>query len=377
LIFVLLFAGCSNQEKIDKEKEALPTQIGNEKSRSDENVVTENKRFGYITADKVRIRESATTDSQVLDELNIWSEVSILGKSDNKQKIGEYDDYWYKIGYDGKVGWCYGALLLDTNDANDNVEQLKECFNSQEIKYKQAVNILKAIGIITKDTDFIDEGIVKISSLQKKYGNNLCQNLFSDIERVTYWQYSNSELNDISRIKEEDLKAAIIKAKDEGFKVEVLEGDLYLEPLPKYLIEIYGDYLSEHAKEYLNLKNFEIESRMADEGFLLITWDELADRIVCWEKFITKYPDSKEAQQALNEFFAPYLYFYINGMDNTQVYDSVTGILSDEVKTSYRYFINEYEGSESQKVILELYNMLEENDFKKNENITTYIEDLF
>jgi uncharacterized protein YgiM (DUF1202 family) len=66
-----------------------------------------------VTGDYVRIRSGPTLEYRILDKVNTGTVVSVLERSRTTQKIGDMENYWYrvKVNQTGVEGWMYGAFL--------------------------------------------------------------------------------------------------------------------------------------------------------------------------------------------------------------------------------------------------------------------------
>lgn len=63
----------------------------------------------YITADKVNVRNlPSVDDSEVLFQVEAGTICNIIDQTDERIKINDMEDYWYKISCDGKEGWVFG-----------------------------------------------------------------------------------------------------------------------------------------------------------------------------------------------------------------------------------------------------------------------------
>ncbi len=97
-IFVaLIIASCSSGTKDENTKDT---------SETNEEVV---KTAIMIEGDKVNFREKPDLKSSLINQLNTSDKVMMLEKG-KQQKIGNLNDFWYKIEYKGKTGWVYGAF---------------------------------------------------------------------------------------------------------------------------------------------------------------------------------------------------------------------------------------------------------------------------
>ncbi|MDR2249808.1 hypothetical protein [Acinetobacter sp.] len=110
------------------------------------------------------------------------------------------------------------------------------------------------------------------------------------------------------------------------------EGQAYIELLyqgegmftyrrqPNYLVDIFSKALPADQKEFLAHMAKDNQNIFYNDGALAISWKELTERALFWEKFIQKYPKSYfigDAKLLFNE----YRYFIFFGLDNTPVSD--------------------------------------------------------
>lgn len=85
------------------------------------------KKIGqnYLFGDSVNVRQIPDTNSKAIDCLKIGTQVNIIEKTNILLKIGNIDDYWYKIELNGnKIGYIWGGLIADNYfyvDTNKNL----------------------------------------------------------------------------------------------------------------------------------------------------------------------------------------------------------------------------------------------------------------
>lgn len=65
----------------------------------------------YFTIYNSKVREKPTLKSNTLSVIPANSNVLVIEKTDVYEEINDWKDYWYKIYYDKKFGYVYGALL--------------------------------------------------------------------------------------------------------------------------------------------------------------------------------------------------------------------------------------------------------------------------
>ena len=73
---------------------------------------TNNKKTFTITSNNVNFRRYANLTSQILGQLNNGDRVEVVQKGDKKEKIGQWNNYWYKIKtQQGIEGWVFGQFI--------------------------------------------------------------------------------------------------------------------------------------------------------------------------------------------------------------------------------------------------------------------------
>ena len=92
------------------------------------------------------------------------------------------------------------------------------------------------------------------------------------------------------------------------------EEDTEIREVPNFYYNIFKDYVTDDYREYL-----EITSKEKEEPYytdVLVSYDKIADRIIVWENFLKKYPNSDLAEKA-NEECNTYRRIYILGSYNS------------------------------------------------------------
>ena len=98
------------------------------------------------------------------------------------------------------------------------------------------------------------------------------------------------------------------------------EGMFTYRRQPNYLVDVFSKALPVDQKEFLTRMAKDNQNIFYNDGALAISWKELTERALFWEKFIQKYPKSHfigDAKLLFNE----YRYFIFFGLDNTPVSD--------------------------------------------------------
>ena len=80
------------------------TETDNNEKEETTNTITEISKVGYVKADGLNIRKEPTTSSEAIHSLSFNSKITITGEVDG----------WYRINYEGKVGFVSQKYVSDT-----------------------------------------------------------------------------------------------------------------------------------------------------------------------------------------------------------------------------------------------------------------------
>ena len=97
---------------------------------------------------------------------------------------------------------------------------------------------------------------------------------------------------------------------------ELAETEVKIMEVPNYYYNIFKDYVTDDYREYLEITYKENEEPYFTDGSILVPYDKIADRLLTWENFLKKYPNSDLAEIA-NEKCNIYRRIYILGSDNS------------------------------------------------------------
>ena len=97
---------------------------------------------------------------------------------------------------------------------------------------------------------------------------------------------------------------------------ELAETEVKIMEVPNYYYNIFKDYVTDDYREYLEITYKENEESYFTDGSILVPYDKIADRLLTWENFLKKYPNSDLAEIA-NEKCNIYRRIYILGSDNS------------------------------------------------------------
>ena len=97
---------------------------------------------------------------------------------------------------------------------------------------------------------------------------------------------------------------------------DLAEVEVRIMEVPNYYYNIFKDYVTDDYREYLEITYKENEEPYFTDGSILVPYDKIADRLLTWENFLKKYPNSDLAEIA-NEKCNIYRRIYILGSDNS------------------------------------------------------------
>ena len=152
-------------------------------------------------------------------------------------------------------------------------------------------------------------------------------------------------------------------------------GTCIIKEVPDFYYKTFKDYVTDDYKEYLKITSKENEEHYVADSGLCITLEELGDRIVTWENFLEKYPNSK-LNDKVNNICNSYRRDYILGVPGG-IYDH------KESAEEYNRFIKKYPDSPTTELLgyyLEEVNLdkPEDNDSEAlSKMIDEYIEKYF
>ena len=120
-------------------------------------------------------------------------------------------------------------------------------------------------------------------------------------------------------------------------------GSYIIREVPDFYYKTFKDYVTDDYKEYLKITSKENEEHYVADSGLCITLEELGDRIVTWENFLEKYPNSK-LNDKVNNICNSYRKDYILGVPGG-IYDY------KESAEEYNRFIKKYPDSPTTELL--------------------------
>lgn len=136
---------------------------------------------------------------------------------------------------------------------------------------------------------------------------------------------------------------------------EIGEGYVEIRTVHDYYYRIFRDYVTPDYRDYLDITQEEDKHLFAADAGLSISFHDLGKRVVRWEEFMYKYPNSTLIPKA-KEIYQYYQMTYLLGMDNTPTIESWPGdkdapYIYEENLEEFRSFIAKYPNSPTTKLV--------------------------
>lgn len=189
---------------------------------------------------------------------------------------------------------------------------------------------------------------------------------------------SSTEFKFVTEQLEKDSGAKeLIAIKDNlafcGLKIASNEGEYCAEEQADYFYNNFNSLVSEGVKTYLNCRKDELKKVYAQDACLMISFEELYQRVVRWEEFLNKFPNTRYKNEA-KDYYTLYLKILLTGMDNSEIFDSGNHILLPKIKQLYQRIITNKSESPSKRIISDYYALLSRHSFQANDSIAIFLE---
>ena len=156
-----------------------------------------------------------------------------------------------------------------------------------------------------------------------------------------------------------------------GMKFEMTEGTIYITSQPDFLFDNFKSYLSEAFQEYLAITKKEDAETCVDDACILISFDNLGNRIITWENFMEKYSKFEYFDDIRNRHDW-YLKLFLNGLNNSPLFSYHDYFLDPNIKKAYENFIQKNGEKESGKLVKNFYELLKSEGFKKSPKVNQF-----
>lgn len=255
------------------------------------------------------------------------------------------------------------------NNSVCDIKTIKMHFNTNHFKGIMAIALNE---IVVKKC--IKELNVNDKEMVFKLFKEEMQSVTELINGKLYDEYSNLVDKIENNISDNEVKS-FKKCLDYcGLQLISGEGMLYITETNYYLYKLFKGKVSYQLDQYLSMRSLELRQGFADDAALMISYEELYERIISNEDFLTKYPDFF-LKKEIEENQKLYLSTLLTGIENTPVFDYDNQVLLPEIKSLYEAIIAKNEYRKSTGIITNYYNLLKENEFKQTETIDKFMKE--
>ena len=174
-------------------------------------------------------------------------------------------------------------------------------------------------------------------------------------------------------ITDEKVLALLNKIETMGYKIEQVEG--FIGPFVDYGFYLkYADYGTESCQKYFYLMKTESDLPAVFDMGLVISWEELINRTVAVDEFITLYPESIFYDNA-KMMLQGYMDLFFNGTLNVTAYDESTLKMNENLINAITHYEFKNQNLKIVEVIRMYQDLLTSSEYTKNSEIEQFIQE--
>lgn len=268
------------------------------------------------------------------------------------------------------------AYIIDDENMDKLIKQYNEIAKSDNEPYTLVKFIDENIKEVAENEAVAM--ILILEEVQKEYAKRYADELFKDNNQQELLNLSAGELlfnkAKIEEIKNADLKELVSNIFAGKYKLVNIGGAYY--PVIDYEgLKAYADYLPEEIRDYFNIKAKSSSIPPVLDGEMTVTHEELGQRLVEIEKYISKYPKGIKLQDVLR-CYGECLKLYLEGSVNSPIYDGETGKIKEEIMADYITLSSRKELVTS-KAISKYLEIIQANENIINENVLSHVPEIY
>ena len=287
---------------------------------------------------------TGTPISEIVDEQN----------KDNAQRDGETDQ-------EDESEYGETIPLLSQEEATAAYETMAERFNNESPVdvYDDVLALLPKMpepqaGMLFAAFDSYMETWSMNYTDQIYFEEGPMFRLYESIGRA--YDYEDDSYH-MELVTNETHKAILESLLNSGFKFIWLEGSPY--PFFDYSqLRVLEGSVSGEISSYVSVMATETEDITAADAAIMVSWDELARRIVETEKAIGVIK-TESLSQRLMPLYQFYTNAYLMGIDNTPIVSWETNAVLDEVRESYALTLSRYPNTQLSLIVSNQLELLE------------------
>jgi hypothetical protein len=157
------------------------------------------------------------------------------------------------------------------------------------------------------------------------------------------------------------------------FAVVQSEGDWYLQPHAEWLVKA-AHWLPGPLAEYLAFRLRESTEVVEEDAGLMMTWDELRQRIGRWDDFARAHSSLPESQDEVIPAVKSMFWVYTCGSDNSRAYGrGEPWLLVPELRESYSQYVNDRVDRFGRAYIEGLLATLKQSGYRRTSAVDQYL----
>lgn len=272
---------------------------------------------------------------------------------------------------------------IDTEEADGDVKADNEAVMEEFASLSSGENVIVAdvIAFVQENMEAVSKEnmstmLLKLEELQIAYRTELEEKyLPQDIQTgLLEAMLSDVDYRNPENLKDEKQKALVQETRDNGYTVDHAEGFVF--PIVDYTIyEEFRAYATEDIAEYYQIMAIESMNPFAKDAALMIEWEEIINRALQAEAFLTNFNESIKAEE-VEMLYQRYETIALFGLNNTPLFDYEENTMEVEAKVAYEKAIASANGSEFLEKLNNYMDLLAKNDYKLTEEVTEYRDTL-
>ena len=150
------------------------------------------------------------------------------------------------------------------------------------------------------------------------------------------------------------------------------EGDAYFDASETALLRWVGPLLTPPTQAFLRFASLEEEHPPADDASLMISWDELGERLARTERLLAMYPEAV-VHDLIRQRYHWYLRFYLRGADNSGVFKGRSRRIEPIVRASYERYVAKHGATTSGRLLRGYLDVLRANDYRDGAEVVEFV----
>ena len=334
------------------------------------------------TVDKLNLRDQPNRNGKVLTQVAEGTLLEGTGESsDIKEEVIlrgiSYNEPYLKISAVAgapQAGWAYGAALQpvysgkrDDGPDQGKITQLTALLNSLDTKEMSSGK---------KAWDFVITAFSNEKNATADAAFILLQQFLFRMEREGEYyvqtekiKWTDEDFQAVSDGKFDLNKYPLTrKLAENGFSLAMGEGMIFPVVDWRRLRDFFAPRASPGMKSYIDQELIEETEQVWDDGGIIVSLEDLADRAVFWEKFSNEHPYFPLIGQ-VKESARWMRLVLVNGADNTPSFNYEDQSIAPDFRKVWAYITQKYPGTELAKVCEEISGLCAAEGWKRTKKV--------